>query len=124
VDAGAVHSGIRIGDGDHYTGNSSGDDGIGARWRAAVVAARFQCDDQSCAPGCLSGVGERGHFGMRTARLGGGPGAEHIAVFIDHHRSDAGVWSSQNPRVAPEHSCRTHGIEYPGIGIGWASIRL
>jgi hypothetical protein len=124
VDTGAVHSGIRIGDGDHHTGNSSGDDGVGARWRAAVMAAWFQCDDQRCAPGCMSGVGERGHLGMWTARLGGGPGAEHIAVLVDHHRSDAGVRSGQDPGVASERSCHPHGIEHPGIGIGWGSIRL
>ena len=124
VDTRAVHSGIRIGDGDHHAGNSSGDDGVGARWCTAVMAAWFQCDDQRCAPGCLSGVGECGHLSMWTARLGGGPGAQHVAVFVDHHRSDAWVRSGQDSGVASEQSCHTHGIEHAGIGIGRSSIRL
>ena len=75
AEAGAVHLRVGVLHGGYYFFDARGDDGVGARRRAALMRARFQRHVECRAAGAVAGFFEREHFGVFYA----GPGVEAAA---------------------------------------------
>jgi hypothetical protein len=90
IQAGAIHAGIGVAQGDNDAGDAGRDQRIGARRRAAPVAARLQRDIGRRPARRSTRHGQGGGFGMRAAAGSGEAAADHQAV-TDDDAADRGV---------------------------------
>jgi hypothetical protein len=91
-DARAAAGGLggRVVGGDHHAGDAGGHDRVGARRRAAVMAAGLQRHVHGRARRVARGLLERHHLGVALARRLGDPLPDHAPV-LDHDGTDHGV---------------------------------
>ena len=80
-----THLGIRIGHGSHYATNSGSDQGVGARWRPALVRVWFEIDVERAAAGFAAGLFESAHFSMLDAIVGVNTRTYDDALWVDDH---------------------------------------
>ena len=117
---------IRIAHRHHHPADAGGDERIGAGWRAAVVRAGLEADDDGGAAyidTAARGVAQRHHLGVRAARLLGVAAADDAAAAIDDDAADARIGIGEAHRLLGERERLAHGFG-EGVRIGGGRRRV
>jgi hypothetical protein len=115
---------VGVFDGHHHASHPGIHQCVAAGWRAPMVRAGFERDDDGRAARVFAmcgGIVQGHHFSMRAARLLGVAAADHAAVGRDDHAADARIRFAQRDGICSQRECLAH----QGIGVhGWCCTVL